>query len=78
MSEQYDPEGSYDLMYESRKVGEVRHGLYYEGEWEVGSIEGDVFHYNRKPAGAVEGLTVSRYDQPNGPTVFQLVPKKHA
>jgi hypothetical protein len=78
MSDQYDPEGSYDLMYEGRKVGEARKGLYYEGTWEVGAIEGDVFIYNGKPAGSVEGLSVSRHDQPNGPTLFQLVPQKTA
>jgi hypothetical protein len=42
----------------------------------VGLIDGDVFHYNGRPAGKVEGLMVTREDKA-GPLIrFRLVPKK--
>lgn len=45
MSDQYDPHASYDLMYAKvGKVEEVNQGLYFEGGWEVGLIDGDVFY----------------------------------
>ncbi|RYF47551.1 MAG: hypothetical protein EOO38_11935 [Cytophagaceae bacterium] len=77
MSEQYDPQASYDLMYaEDGKVGEVRLGRYFESGWEVGLIEGDVFHYNGQPAGKVEGLIVTRDDNNGLLTRFRLVPRQ--
>lgn len=72
MAEQYDPQESYDLMDpENIKVGEVRKGVYYEGTWQIGKIEGEVFHYNGEPAGKRDGLTITRDDLPLA--VFQLV-----
>jgi len=66
MSEQYDPQGSYDLLDpEGIKIGELRKGRYFEGDWEVGLIDGTVFHYNGEPAGRLDGLTVTRDDMPD-------------
>lgn len=74
MSEQYDPKATYDVLDpESIKVGELRQGRYFEGTWEVGAVEGDVFHYNGAPAGKLEGLTVTRDDPPGQLTQFRLV-----
>lgn len=74
MNEHYDPHAHYDLLdQEDIKVGEVRQGRYYEGTWEAGQIEGDVFHYNGQPAGTRDGLTITRDDPPGGLTVFRLV-----
>lgn len=74
MSEQYDPKASYNVLdRESIKVGELRQGRYFEGTWEVGAVEGDVFHYNGEPAGKLEGLTLTRNDPPGELTQFQLV-----
>lgn len=80
MSEQYDPNTNYDLIEaEDIKVGEVRQGVCSEGTWEnAGKVDGDVFHYNGRPAGAGEGLTVTRNDTDNSLTQFQLVPQKNA
>jgi hypothetical protein len=80
MNEHFDPQTTYDLVDpEGFKMGEVRQGLYYEGTWKVGEIEGDVFHYNGVPAGKVEGLTVTRDDPPGAAlTVCRLVPQKSA
>lgn len=65
MTEHYDPQASYDLIGpENIKVGEVRKGIYYEGTWEIGKIEGEVFHYNGEPAGKRGGLTITRDDLP--------------
>jgi hypothetical protein len=76
MSEQYDPSISYDLIYsEGQKVGEVRQGRYFERGWEVGFIDGDIFHYNGQPAGVVKDLIITRNDQPGLLTLFRLVPK---
>jgi len=76
MSEQYDPANSYDLIYaEGQRVGEVRQGRYFESGWEVGLIDGGVFHYNGQPAGKVEGLLLTRNDTPGLVTLFRLVPK---
>lgn len=80
MSEHYDSEVSYDLIDpEGIKVGEVRQGVYYEGDWKVGRIEGDVFHYNGQPAGTLKGLTITRNDPPGTAlTQCRLVPQKSA
>lgn len=65
MSEQYDPQGHYDVLDpENFKVGELRQGHYFEGSWEVGMVDGKLFHYNGKPAGKLEGLTLTRNDPP--------------
>lgn len=78
MSEQYDPEGVYDVIEpEGSKTGELRQGRYFETTWEVGKVEGDVFHYNGKPAGKLEGLTLTRDDPPGAKlTQFKLVRQK--
>ncbi|KAB0507759.1 hypothetical protein [Pseudomonas moorei] len=74
MSEQYDPKACYDLLDPERiKVGELRQGRYFEGAWEVGTLEGDVFHYNGEPAGKLEGLTLTRNGPPGELTQCQLV-----
>ena len=76
MSEQYNPQGQYDLFDpEGIKLGEIRQGRYFEGDWEAGAIEGDVFHYNGEPAGKLAGLTLTRNDPPGELTQCQLVPK---
>jgi len=73
MSEQYDPKATYDVLDpESIKVGELRQGRYYEGTWEVGMLEGEVFHYNGAPAGKLDGLTLTRDDPPGKLTQFKL------
>lgn len=73
MSE-YDPQAHYDLLDpEGIKVGELRKGRYFEGTWEVGYVEGDVFHYNGSPAGKLEGLTITRDDPPGELTQCTLV-----
>lgn len=67
MSE-YDPEANYDFLDpQGIKMGELRKGRYFEGTWEAGFIEGDVFHYNREVAGKLEGLTITRNDPPGEP-----------
>ena len=73
----YDPQAIYDVIDpEGIKLGELRKGVYFEGDWEAGGIEGDVFHYNGKPAGKLEGLTVTRDDPPGERlTQVQLVLK---
>lgn len=77
MTEQYDPQGRYDVIDpEGIKLGELRQGSYFEGTWEVGMVEGDVFHYNGEPAGKVEGLTLTRNDPPGELTQCQLVRQK--
>lgn len=74
MSEQYDPQGQYDVMDpEGIKLGELRQGRYFEGTWEVGTVEGEVFHYNGEPGGTLEGLTLTRNDPPGQLTQCQLV-----
>lgn len=71
---QYDPQANYDFLDpEGFKLGEVRQGRYFEGTWEIGSIEGDVFHYNGEAAGKLEGLTVTRNDPPGQLTQCTLV-----
>lgn len=76
MSEQYDPKAQYDVHDpEGIKLGEVRQGLYFEGDWEAGRIEGDVFHYNGEAAGKLDGLTLTRNDPPGKLTQCQLVRK---
>lgn len=76
MSEQYDPKAQYDVHDpEGIKLGEVRQGLYFEGDWEAGRIEGDVFHYNGEAAGTLDGLTLTRNDPPGKLTQSQLVRK---
>jgi hypothetical protein len=79
MNEQYDPNTAYDLIdAEGIKVGDVRQGIYYEGTWEMGRIDGVVFHYNGEPGGTVEGLTVTRHDTDGSLTRCQLVPQETA
>lgn len=77
MSEQYDPNANYDVFDPERiQVGELHQGRYFEGTWEVGSVEGDVFHYNGEPAGKLDGLTLTRNDPPGELTQFQLMRQK--
>jgi hypothetical protein len=74
MTEQYDPKGRYDVVDpEGIKLGELRQGRYFESTWEVGMVEGDVFHYNGEPVGKLEGLTLTRNDPPGELTQYQLV-----
>lgn len=74
MTEQYDPQGRYDVIDpEDIKVGELRQGRYFESTWEVGMVEGDVFYYNGERAGKLEGLTLTRNDPPGKLTQCQLV-----
>lgn len=74
MTEQYDPQASYDFLDpEGIKIGELRQGRYFEGDWEVGLIDGAVFHYNGAPAGRLDGLTVTRDDPPGQLTKCQLM-----
>lgn len=70
---QYDPQASYDVNYQGRRVGELRQGRYFEGTWEVGYMEGEVFHYNGQVRGKREGLTLTRNDPPGELTQFDLV-----
>lgn len=73
MSE-YDSQANYDFLDpEGFKLGEVRKGRYFESTWEIGYIEGDVFHYNGEAAGKLEGLTVTRNDPPGQLTQCTLV-----
>lgn len=69
----YDPQANYDVNYQGARVGELRKGRYFEGTWEVGYVEGEVFHYNGKPRGKREGLTLTRNDPPGELTQFELV-----
>ncbi|GLO06577.1 MULTISPECIES: hypothetical protein [Pseudomonas] len=71
----FDPLASYDLIDpEGIKLGEVRKGLYYESGSAIGWFEGDVFHYNGKPGGRLDGLTITRDDPPGEPlTQCELV-----
>ena len=74
MSQQYDPKACYDVLdRENIKVGELRQCRYFEGTWEVGSVEGDVFQYNGEPAGKLEGLVLTRNDPPGQLTECRLV-----
>lgn len=73
MSE-YDPQANYDFLDpEGFKLGEVRKSRYFESTWEMGYIEGDVFHYNGEATGKLEGLTVTRNDPPGQLTQCTLV-----
>lgn len=77
MSEPYDPKGCYDVIDpEGIKLGELRQGRYFEGTWEVGMVEGDVFHCNGEPAGKLEGLTLRRNDSPGELIQCQLLRQK--
>lgn len=83
MSEQYDPQGTYDVVNpdDDLKLGELRAGQYFEGHDEVpvGYVDGLDFFYTMKNAegrGRIEGLTLLR-TEPQGvrETRLTLVPK---
>lgn len=77
MSQDFDANAHYDLIdAEGIKVGEVRQGVYFEGDWKAGKIEATTFHYNERVAGSLQGLTVTRDDPDQRLTQFQLVPHK--
>lgn len=72
MSDPYDPSANYDVFDpENIQVGELRQCRYFEGTWEVGSVQGDVF--NGEPAGKLDGLILTRNDPPGELTQCQLV-----
>lgn len=79
MSEQYDPQGWYDVIEpEGDKTGELRAGVYYEENNVLGRVEGDVFTYDILPHGGkgrIKGLTLIR-TEPRPETHFKLVPQK--
>ena len=73
MSSIYDPADHYDVLDpEGFKTGEFRAGRYFEGDWELGKLEGDIFHFNGEPAGRLEGLVLEGF-VPVPTTKFQLV-----
>ncbi|OAE13060.1 hypothetical protein AZH11_08710 [Pseudomonas simiae] len=66
MKAKFDPDGIYDVIDpEGFKVGVIKKGQYFEGDWQVGSVEGDNFVYNGRLAGNIEGLTLTRLDSPD-------------
>lgn len=77
-SANYDPQASYDVIYEGDKIAEVIKGKYYEHgtrDTHDGEIVGDVFRYHGSPnfgapAGKLVGLTIVRDDDG---TTFHLV-----
>lgn len=75
MSEQFDPQASYDYLDpQGIKCGEIRQSRFFEGGEEMGFIDGGVFHYNGMPAGSLDDLTITSYDTPPGMlTQCQLV-----
>lgn len=79
MSEQYEPEGWYDVIEpEGNKTGELRAGVYFEDGHEMGRVAGGKFTYDMRPhggSGYIEGLTLVRTD-PKPETRFTLKPKK--
>lgn len=76
MSEQYNPEGWYDVIEpEGEKTGELRAGVYFERGDELGRVEAGVFTYDMLPHGGkgrIEGLTLVR-TEPHPETRFTLV-----
>jgi hypothetical protein len=80
MKSELDLNGLYDVIDpEGLKVGEIKKGLYYEGGWQTGRVQGQDFVYNGQVAGNLDGLTLTR-TYPLGPpaTIFQLVLKKQS
>ncbi|QCY09576.1 hypothetical protein [Pseudomonas sp. MPC6] len=80
MSQQYNPEGWYYVIEpEGNRTGELRAGVYFEGENEIGRMEGGIFTYDMQPHGGkghIEGLTLVRTD-PQPETRFTLMPQEN-